>query len=135
MEAYLPYPKFYWPCSWLQVQYGQAPQQPTYRGINPGQQPGPQPQHRAPQLPPQNAYTPQYKTQYNGPQQQPNPNSIYRPQAPPQGQYQAQPSGSFPKNLPPHIQKIIESQRQYQGAFTYQPYFNLRIMQNEGEQI
>ncbi|XP_001608072.1 gamma-gliadin-like isoform X1 [Nasonia vitripennis] len=90
------------------VQYGQAPEQPTYKGIQPAAQ-GP----------------PQYKTQYNPQYQQPQPqpNALYRPEAagPPaglgayQGQPQQQPQGQYPKNLPPHIQKIIDSQRAYQG--------------------
>ncbi|XP_011499990.1 PREDICTED: ATP-dependent RNA helicase DHH1-like [Ceratosolen solmsi marchali] len=89
------------------VQYGQAPPQPTYKGVYPAQpspQPGPVPQ---------NTYTPQYKQRYN-PQTVPT-NQVPAPApAPYHAQPQAGPS-QFPKNLPPHIQKIIESQRAFQG--------------------
>ncbi|XP_014208763.1 extensin-2-like [Copidosoma floridanum] len=108
------------------VQYNQAPPQPTYKGIQ-AIQAGAQPDS-----PPasQNYYTPQYKSQYNLHQQQSQPNALpnanYRPVSavPPAGllgQYRGapspqQPPAQFPKNLPPHIQKIIESQRAYQGG-------------------
>lgn len=116
----------------FKLQYGQIPQQPppykplpfkpiqpqqaAYKGIQAAR-----PNPRVPVQPPQNNYTPQYKTQYG---QQQGPNALYRPAItgpPPGAKYPSHPQpylSQYPKNLPPHLQKIIDAQRSYQGEFS-----------------
>lgn len=102
------------------VQFGQAPQQPTY---NAPQQPAYNPQQLASNRPQQPAYTPQQPTY--APQQpayRPLPQQAqYRPQAAaynpqPISGPQGEPRPNYSKNIPPEIQQLIQAQQNQQGT-------------------
>ncbi|XP_066594677.1 uncharacterized protein DDB_G0285291-like [Prorops nasuta] len=88
-----------------QVQYGNAPQQPTYQGITPKVVPlqGGQPaaQHGFQQAP-------------QAQQAQPNYRALYRPISAPQAapQYQQQQQPQYSSKLPAHLQQLVQLQAQ-----------------------
>ncbi|XP_033230734.1 calcium-binding protein P-like isoform X2 [Belonocnema kinseyi] len=115
------------------VQFGQAPQQPTYKNsqhpaYNPqqsaynSQQPAPYAPQQQANLPQQQAYAPQQPAYRPLPQQPAAPayNPQYQPQA---AAYKPQPiSGpqgeqrpNYSKNIPPEIQQLIQAQQNQQG--------------------
>lgn len=135
----------------IKVQFGEAPEQPNYKGIQAvqaGISSGPLAIRGQPTAP-TSTYIPQYKTNYNAQQQQLDSASVYKAvynqqqratpnggYKPPQynneinqesrnvlrpvakaglGQFQLESQGQYPKNLPAHLKKIIDSQRAYQG--------------------
>ena len=111
------------------VQFGSAPQQPTYAPQQPAY--APQQPAYAPQQPAYGpvlqqaaapAYNPQYQQQgaaaYNpqlrpgqGQQQQPNYKALYQPISAPQREQGPQ----YSKNIPPAIQQLIQAQQSQQG--------------------